>query len=338
MVDTPVLGLPVGIAVVLTWARRRRGQPLPRGIEAGIGLLAGLVAWQCVFAVGVVVAATVASRRRAGLRDAAPLALGAGVGVVLTIAWIGLAYGDFDTLRVAFFTRSATDGASGIADAVDAQLLWLPDLLGPAGLGVLGAVLALTDARRRAPAVVLLGCTFGWAVAMAEGATVHSYWLYWTVVPTAFGAAWLVERALALELPVPAVRHAAAGALGLLLVAGVVTSSYVQHSEASGAAAGELVTSADLPAGQDALYLLGVVNPPPTWIGYQVGRPPVWLDTPDDVRRVADEHPDDLVLVSTWCPADRRPNPCADVVAPQPMWQRDYLLLPAAEVARRLAA
>ena len=328
MVDTPVLGLPVGIAVLLAWARRRAGTPLPRWAEVLVGGLAALVAWQCVLAVVVVVLA----RRKGSL----PLAAGVAGGLALTLLWIGVASGGLGGLLDVFVTRTGNDEGRTLADAVASQRLWLSDLLGPAGLGVLAALVALADRRHRIAAAVLLATSFGWAVVMTDGAAVHSYWLYWAIVPAAFGVAWTVE--VLLTVPSPVLRPAGAVAVGLLAVVGLATTSFEQDSERAGADAGDLVVAADGLADQPGLPLVGVVNPPADWIPYESGIRGEPLTDSEDLRRLADERPDDLVLVTDWCPSGDRGALCRALVRPRAMWDRRYELVPAAELVERLPA
>ena len=46
MLDTPVVGLPFGIAVLLLWQRARSGHPTPVGLVAAVTALAVLSSWR----------------------------------------------------------------------------------------------------------------------------------------------------------------------------------------------------------------------------------------------------------------------------------------------------
>lgn len=333
MVDTPILGLPVGLAVLLAWARAREGRPLPRPAEAAIGVAAGLVAWQCAFAVLIVGVAGGHRRNRALLG-------GTAVGLALTMVWIAAAYRGFGALGDVFLKRTGSGEGFGLGTALSKQGGWLPDLLGLGTVGVLAAVLALADARHRVPAAVVLASSFGWGVLMTDAAAIHSYWLYWAIVPASFGAAWLVAALRSATFPMTALperlRPVAAVAAGAALLAGAGVTSLIQGSERSGEAAGALIQHADYPDGQDDLPLVGVISPPTSWIEYRTGLPSVPLTTPAAIRQLAAAHPKQLVLVSAWCPTGPDGDTCRDVVDPAPMWARNYHLVPAADLARRL--
>jgi hypothetical protein len=264
------------------------------------------------------------------------LALGAAAGVGLTLAWVALANGSLAALADVFWRRAGAGEGRGLRAAVDGQLLWLPDLLGLAVVGLLGCLAALSG-RQRGPAAVLLAVTFGWGVVMTDGAAVHSYWLYWTIVPAAFGAAWLADAVLTAELTVPArLQPVALGSLALVAVTGFGVASLEHQSERAGAEAGKLLHEARFPSDQDELALLGVINPPADWITYEVGLDAVPLTSADDVRALADERPAELVLVADWCAVGPEGETCRRIAGAGPMWERSYELVSAAEAAARL--
>jgi hypothetical protein len=88
------------------------------------------------------------------------------------------------------------------------------------------------------------------------------------------------------------------------------TSSAAKDQITRGADAARVLDAARLPADQRSLWLVGVVNPPATWVTYNYGLDPVELDDAALVRlRVT--HPRDVVLLTSWC----RGAPNADVCA-----------------------
>jgi hypothetical protein len=347
MLDTPVIGLPVGLAVVLAWRRRGAGTPLPRWSEAAIGALAALAAWQCLLAVGIVICVTVVpsivqERRvtRAAVRAMAPLTLGAAAGLAITLAWIALAHHGLADLGEVFLQRTGAGEGHGLSSAIERQRVWLPDLLGVAIIGLASCVAALAHRRHRTTAAVLLTSSLGMGVLMADGAAIHSYWLYWSVVPAAFGLAWAVDAVLTLPVQdlglAGRLRPVAVAALALVAMAGPASRSVVHDWERAGADAGDLVAVADYPAGQDELQLVGIINPPAAWIDYEVGLKGVAASGRDDLEALADRRPDELVLLTTWCPNGPAGDTCRDVTGAASTSPRVYEILSAAEIAARL--
>jgi len=120
MLDTPVVGLPFGIAVLLLWQRARSGRPAPVAVVAVVTALAVLSSWQGLLTAGLVSAAVIMPKLRRRPEDV-PIAghlIGTVGGGLLLTAWITWAYGSLNPLIDQFLIRSGTG-----QEPVDAGLL-----------------------------------------------------------------------------------------------------------------------------------------------------------------------------------------------------------------------
>ena len=147
---------------------------------------------------------------------------------------------------------------------------------------------------------------FGYAALTPTAAAVHDYWLYWAIAPVALGWALVAEitldagRSRGDDL---AVLGVALGAVAMMAV-GWSTSSTAGQAIDAGIPAGRLVESVELPAGQDRVLTVGVINQFAAWIPLATGADTEGPADRTELERVAAVAPDHLVLASTWCGPD----------------------------------
>ncbi|MES4792128.1 MAG: hypothetical protein C4321_03345 [Chloroflexota bacterium] len=276
MLDTPVVGLPVALAVVLAWQRVTTRHDTRLWPLAAATVFAVLAAWEAVLVVAVLL---VFSARRRDRRTLAALAASACSALALALAWIAWSSGSLRGIAEAFATRAGVGARHPSAMAVlRAQGLYLSDLV-PATvlvLGPIGAIAALRRPTSRPAVVATLGTPVAYCALLPDGAYFHAYWGYWVIaglaVSVAVGTEALVEflrDRVSRPGMIPYVLVTGAFAAGVL--AGLAPSAARLDFE-RGAATGRLV---------HLLRTDGRCTPvatptvaPDTWIWYETGAPP----------------------------------------------------------------
>jgi hypothetical protein len=308
MLDTPVVSLPFGIAVLLAWHQRWRApagerawHPLAVGVLCAAAALAG---WQAAVLTGLAGLVLLIRALRGDAhpwREALPFLIGGAVGVALSLSWTWWVYGDFSTLGDKFFRRSGESNTVGLGDMVSFQIPWVVQLLGVGIVGLGACIAALWDRRMRALAAMSLGIVVLYAVAFRQAAAGHQYWNYWVLIPTAVGFAWAFER---LRRDVPA-RAGWAVLTGACVVIGVVNLAVLDDEARryidQGYEIAELVIDQPRPADQEEIAYVGQSFRPDAWLSYYTGLHPVPLRTTEDVVALGREHPDHQVVVLGWC-------------------------------------
>lgn len=338
MLDTPVVALPFGVAVLLLWYRQWRAPAGQRGWHpvavAAVCALAALAGWQAALLVGLA-SVTLLARARTGLRravtDALPFIIGGAIGIALSLGWIWWVYGDFATLGDKFFRRSGESNPVGIDDMASFQVPWLTQLLGLGLIGIGACIAALWDRRFRPLAAMSLGIVVVYAVVFRQAAAGHQYWNYWALIPCAVGFAWAFDR-LARDVPARALAPVLAG---VCVVIGVV-NLFVLRSEAldfidEGHEVAELVIRTPLDDAQTSIAYVGQAYRPDAWLAYYTGRRPVPLRSPQEARELGETRPADQVLILGWCDdTDPSFDFCAQVT---PIAERDPRFTPAESFA-----
>lgn len=238
LLDTPVISLPLGLAVVAVAQRGWQGRPVPARWAVATAFVAGVGGWQAIGIAGVAVLACLLAPGRAGRRTAIALAAGVAGGTAATLAWITWVRGDLWRLVDQGRLRQTADGASW----AEAQRDHLGDLFGPAllVLVVVGAVLALAGVALRGddrdgagaspwwrgpgPLVaVVASAVVGYSAVFRQASAEHDYWAFWGVALVAVSAATVLDVVVGALRRAPAVAGRAAGALvvvGVLWLAG----------------------------------------------------------------------------------------------------------------------
>jgi hypothetical protein len=318
MVDTMIIALPFALAVLVVWHRQWTGQRTPSGATVfGLAALASLGGWQAVTLCGLCGVAAFfrpAPPRAAGelpaeepgrVARALPYLLGAAVGVAVTMAWARWTYGSLEPLFAKFTKRSGESSSVSIADMISFQLPWLGQLLGLGLFAWIACAVAIRDLRFRGLAAMSLASVILYALVFRDGSGGHQYWNYWGLLPAAVGFAYVFDAvATALRRrKVSANARIAALVAAALFVAGLNLSQPDQAREliVAGAAPVELVAAARFPDGQDTLPYVAEPYRADDWLRYNrlpAGDP--ILDA-DELRRLAADHPDHLVLLLGSC-------------------------------------
>lgn len=311
MLDTPMIGLPFGIAVLVAVARGRAGRPYPWWATAGLAFLACLTSWLGVLTCGLaVVAEFVASRRaRREPGDASgilvELVCGTAAGIVALVGWLAWAYGSLRPLVDQFLTRTGASGDVGtggrLSLLVRTQRFYLPRVFSPLQLVLLlpALVVCVRDPVIRVVGAIAVAGWALWLLGFSDGAIHHDYWSYWLVVPLALGVAVMVDAGLRVAagrgwapLAVVGVTLATLAALVLGTLPGKGAPATIDRGIEAGRLA---VALGDSP--QRTAWFLGGPDAPTSWIGYDARKPEVGLHSVADVDRAAAAAPTDLVLV-----------------------------------------
>lgn len=366
MLDTPIVGLPFGIAVLWLWQRGRSGRPAPTAIVILVTVLAALTSWLGLLTVGLVAAGSLVLRVRRRLErgadrprsaDDIPLAgfvAGAVLGGALVLLWILWAYGSWGPLASQFLIRAGDrDGGGGLATFIGAQRTYWPRAFTPwqLVLAIPALVAGVGWRPSRAVALVAVLAVSGWVGGFRDGAIMHDYWAYWMVLPLALGFGVLAEASLAAlqrsdaetGLPprpstssprasrVSLARTALAGCSAALALAGVVAPSGAGTTLELGGDAGSLLAVAAYPSSQRQAWVMMAGSEDFRWVHYATDRP-MQAIRPADLDGIAAT---ELVLaaVSSGPPAG---NVASAPCLPAPSVQGRYALVTAADLARAL--
>jgi hypothetical protein len=334
MVDTPIVGLPLGIATLLLWQRSRAGRPPPVWLWTVVVSISCLSSWLGWLLGGLVGVALLAERR---WRDAAGVATGATAGAVAYAGWILYgAGGKADVLDI-FLERTgdpATTGG-GFFSSVGRFLAsafppWALVLVVPL------TVLALLDRRLRGLVVVAGVTSIVWETAFPDRAATQEFWLWWSVIPLTIAFAAGLDAALSRFSPGRAGRRFFLPVLCAVAGAGLFLPSPGWTTWRAGVGAGELVETASYPADQVSAWILTPDVKDLAWVGYATRRDMASLST-SDVPALAERRPDDLVLTPTARPGSRPGLPTPRCLRPDER-EGTYALVTAARLASLIAA
>jgi 4-amino-4-deoxy-L-arabinose transferase-like glycosyltransferase len=331
MLDTPVVSLPFGVAVLLLWFAQWRAPAGARAWHpaaiAAVCALAALAGWQAAVLVGLAGLTLVVRGHddwRRALTDALPFLAGGAVGLGLSLSWSWWVYGDFSTLSDKFFRRSGESNSVGVGDMVSFQIPWLTQLLGLGLVGFGGCVAALWDRRFRPLAATGLAIVVVYAVAFRQAAAGHQYWNYWALVPCAIGFGWLFDR-VARDLRARAVLPTLVGVCALIAIINLaVLDDDARRYVDDGHEVAELVVDQSFPDDQRVVPYLGQPYRPDAWLAYYTDRSPRVLSSSDQLDAMVAERPDDIVVVLGWCDDDPGAALCRSVVGPDPSTADHY--------------
>jgi hypothetical protein len=309
MVDTPMLALPLFVAVLLVVVSAADRDRLA-GWQLAVLVAGPLVSWQLVLLEGLVLVGMALDRHRRRHLPGAGAAVA--VGTALTFSWLLWAHGSFGPMVDVFVRRSGMEEGNvyGPRAAIDLQWWAAKTFLGPliwfVPACIVWAVLHPTNRRRWVGGLAVIG-VLAYMLAMSHGAAIHDYWNYWLVVAAALGAAGAVEwlyHVLRSTSFGPAVRVTAT-VLSVAVVLGATYSRTAIHEivNVSSAFAGAALDRADLPAGQDALWLLAEFKTDDSWVTEGARPPTAHLTEAAYDRAVADGRGHEIVLVSSSCNA-----------------------------------
>jgi hypothetical protein len=245
MLDTWILGLPFGIALLLTLAERRTSSARVAAIA-----LCCLCSWQGVV---LVVLALPALARRFGIRSPAVFAAVGGLVAVFAFkSYVGAPGG----LEIGW----PLDGRSWTH--ISTYFAWMMPLI-PAALLV----------RDRTIGFLATASPLAYAVAMSSHADIHPYWTYWWLVAAALGAGLLAQKIVRQQ------RVLAASVLVLAVLSVLMGNQQERADDIHASAVSDVVQA--IPRGQAWMPVLnsGTVQP---WLEYETGRE-VRLSDPTDV-------------------------------------------------------
>jgi 4-amino-4-deoxy-L-arabinose transferase-like glycosyltransferase len=343
MLDTPVVAFPLAVAAAAIWQGRRaeeeataRGAAGPgtRSVVA-ISVLVGVAGWQASLFVGLLAVWTLASARRNDRPTTEARAWFGGLfaGLAISLGWCWWVYGDLQVLKEKFFLRTAGESLS-ITDMVRYQSRWTALLLGAGLIGLAWAIAALRDPRFRPLTACALASVVLYNVVFHSAAAAHPFWGYQILLSVVLGYGYFFEhlhRRLARD-GLPALSSVVALAC-LVAAIGAIPASSPRQSIRAGTTPVTLLRPALSPS-QDVVGYLGDLTMPDDWILYEFRRPAHAL-TSDDLRRLGNSAPADVVLVAGPCTANN--DLCAAVWRDVP-GQNGYEVITASEATRRLDA
>lgn len=307
MVDTPMLGLPFALGVLLAAARIRSTGTLPAW---GVAVLTvgPLVSWQLVLLEALLLLwLAIDASVRPALRRALPAVA---VGIAMLVLWLVWVHGSLGpALEQARSRSGAAEGTSAVlGDAVETQWSALRSFLGPLLMTLPFALVGCwaEDRGRRVVNRLALPSVGAYALLTADGAAVHDYWSYWVLIPVAIGAAlaaeYLVRLVRTSGFP-PIVRRSVPVALvGFVLLISFARSTTHERVHPTSAAAGAVLAAVDLPTGQDELWLLAEFGPDDAWVVAH-GIPAAHLTPARYDAAMGRGATDHLALISTSCTA-----------------------------------
>ncbi len=309
MLDTMIIALPFALATTLVWYRQWIGAREPNPwlllVLASVTCLSG---WQATFLVGLCGVATAARWRSqpGAWRRSLPYLAGVVLGVVATVGWAFWVYGSLAVLDDKLIRRTGGTEAVSVADMISFQMPWLGQLLGVGLLAWLACAVSLRDRRFRPVAALALTSVIAYALAFKEGSGGHQYWNYWGLVPAAIGVAY-VFGALDAALQRRFRKNVAAqwGALvgvGLLVIA-VNAGQPNQAADLiqAGYAPYDLVAALPLAPGQTTIPYLAEPYRMDDWLRYRGGPAGEPITNEEQLRRLATERPDTVVVLLGSC-------------------------------------
>jgi hypothetical protein len=306
MLDTMVIAFPWAVAVLIGWQRQwTREQPWPPGARFLLALAAALAGWQAMLLVGVcglALAGRVRTRGTAAIVEGLPELIAAALAATATLAWGVWVHGSFTVLREKLTRRTGGEDQS-LADMVAFQLPWLAALLGLGLVAWIACAVSLRDERFRPVAAVALISVVLYPVILREGAAGHQFWNYWGLLPAAIGWGYLAGRAES-RVPVPALIAGAVVIAGINLVQPDRAAALINE----GIRTYQRVDAAALAEGQETIPYVGEPYRLDDWLRYRRGPPGQPLRDADQLRALARDRPDDLVVIVGDC-AD--PDPTA---------------------------
>jgi 4-amino-4-deoxy-L-arabinose transferase-like glycosyltransferase len=324
MLDTPVVSLPFGIAVLIAWTAQWRApagsfawHPLAIGALCAGAALAGWQAAVLTALAGLSLAVRRFRGREHGIADALPFLIGGAIGVVLSLSWTWWVYGDFAILGDKFFRRSGESSSVGLGDMASFQIPWLAQLLGLGLIGMLACIRAAWDERMRPVAAMSLAIVVVYAIVFRQAAAGHQYWNYWALIPATVGYAWMFDRlrrdlAPRAVVPVLAISCVAIGAVNLL----VLQDDALRYID-EGHEVAEAVIATPLPSDQSVVPYVGPAYRPDAWIRYYTGLPAQQIGSTAMLDDLARTRPDDITVVLGWCDeSDPSAELCREVVGP----------------------
>jgi hypothetical protein len=302
MVDTPMVSLPVGVAVLLVAVRIRDGRSPPAAGVIAVFALAPLGSWQGVILASVVTAALVAHSIRvdAGRRPAAHAVIGTSIGGALSLTWLWAATGSLRGLL-----EQGADRASSVplAEWIDRQRAYADDLW-PVTVVALAAMLglfALTDRRVRPVLAITVGVVLASLLGFRQGAFNHDYWNYWGLLIVALAVGTGTDR-LARRLGERG-RTSIAIVVALTafsLLTGVTNVSISElntiRGSGSGTAVDRYVASDDFDPDAPIAVIAGPGDAY-DWVFHAARRSVVPIASQRELRRLVDESPGAVALV-----------------------------------------
>lgn len=343
MLDTAMVGLPFGIAVLWLWQRGRAGRPPPPPVVILVTVLAALSSWLGLVTAVLVAGATLLPWARGRLRKAPVAAprlgfvVGAAMGTGLVVLWIAWAYGSLGPLADQFLVRSGKgEEAGGVGTLIATlQFFWARVFRPWQLLLAIPAFVAAAQSRHSRAVAVVAFATLGlWIAGLRNGAIVHDYWGYWMVLPLALGIGVIAEAALTAcdHVRGAGLRRlgpvALAGAAAILGLVGAVAGSTPGPSPEGGQDAGQLLAEAVYPPTQRRAWVLDAGQHDIPWVTYQSGLPMAAVH-PDSLADLAARAPNELVLAGLAVTASASCLPAQSI-------RGGYALVPATDLVRAL--
>ncbi len=345
MLDTMIIALPFALATTLVWYRQwtgiREPNPWLLVLLTSITCLSG---WQATFLVGLCAVSTAARFRShpGAWRRALPYLAGVVIGVGLTVGWASWVYGSLAVLDDKLIRRTGGTEAVSLADMVSFQLPWLGQLLGVGLLAWIACAVSLRDRRFRPLAALSLGSVILYALALKEGSGGHQYWNYWGLVPAAVGVAYLfamLDRVLQRRFR----KNVAAqwAALAAITVLAIVVNARQPNQAAdliqAGYAPYDLVAALPLAPGQTTIPYLAEPYRMDDWLRYRGGPPGQPILHEEDLRALATEHPETVVVLLGSC-ASPDPTGVCELLTFGPGPEHPTTVAPRADTAGNLIA
>lgn len=282
MIDTFVLALPICTAIVLILARTLHDKSNPVWLLVGVPLLGALTSWTSVMFTIVAIAALLVrpERRTTSRSTVAPMALGVGTGLVISVSWIWWVYGSLTRFVSVAMKRSGAEETFettfGEVLAKQGGYLWdaMPILCVVGGIGI---VLALRSRSIRPIASVTTLSVVIYALVFRDGAHHHQYWNFALLIAAAVGTAQLLDLLVDRTAPLRHRRNVLIATIGLVAIASLLLPSTAARSRSQGLEIARLFdaigASGDYPV-TPSEPVLGVTGP-------AIGAAP-WLVYPTD--------------------------------------------------------
>jgi 4-amino-4-deoxy-L-arabinose transferase-like glycosyltransferase len=304
MADTPMWSLPFALLATRCWVRLRAADQKNRGRDTVLltvaVVLCALSGWQAVMWCGLLALAAWRHGRRLSLRMMAAL----GIGLVVSVAWITLSPAGIHGLVDAFDGRAGGLGQDlPLPNALANNWTYLLDLWSPIVLvaGPFALWWAWRDQRVRRVLMVALVGVVGYGALFWEAAGFHDYWNSWGVVIVALGFGAGADAVLSRSghqdpARVPRLAAVLAGVAVLAFAIAPLQHTDTEAHLTEGIALSRAIAATPLPADQPA-WLLSALSGSETWISYDSDRPVRRVSTRAGLLRLADQHPDWVMVV-----------------------------------------